>query len=59
MTTATPDSTGGAPGAEGDIAARSFLREVVRRFARQKTALGASGVLIILILSAVAAPLLT
>src|SRR5215510_3348907 len=59
MPTVTTDSAGGAPGAEADIAARSFLGEVVQRFVRQKTALGASGVLIILILSAVAAPLLT
>ena len=59
MTTATTDSAGGVPGAEPDIATRSFLGEVALRFVRQKTALGASGVLIILILSAVAAPLLT
>ena len=59
MTTATTDSAGGAPGAEADIAAHSFLGEVVHRFVCQKTALGASGILLILILSAVAAPLLT
>ena len=47
MTTATTDSAGGAPGAEADIAAHSFLGEVAHRFVRQKTALGASGVLII------------
>ena len=59
MPTVTTDSAGRAPGAEADVAAHSLLGEVVHRFVRQKTALGASGVLIILILSAVAAPLLT
>jgi peptide/nickel transport system permease protein len=59
MTTARTNSAGGAPGAGADSAAHAFLGEVVHRFVRQKTALGASGVLIILIFSAVAAPLLT
>src|SRR4029434_10838370 len=59
MTTATTNSAGGAPGAETDIAAHSFLGEVVHRLLCQKMALGASGILIILILSTVAAPLLT
>jgi peptide/nickel transport system permease protein len=59
MPTARTNSAGGAPGAEADIAAHAFLGKVVHRFVRQKAALGASGILIILIFSAVAAPLLT
>ena len=59
MTTARTNSAGRASGAKADIAAHAFLGEVVHRFVRQKTALGASGILIILIFSAVAAPLLT
>ena len=59
ITTARTNSAGGAPGAEADSAAHAFLGEVVHRFVRQKTALSASGILIILIFSAVAAPLLT
>jgi peptide/nickel transport system permease protein len=53
--------TGWAPGAgaEVEVAARSFTGEVIRRFLRQKTAIVASAVLLILAVSAIAAPLLT
>lgn len=44
---------------EGDVQARSFVREVLARFVRQKTAVVSSAVLLLLVLSAVAAPLLT
>src|SRR3712207_1807291 len=42
-----------------EVFPRSFAGEVVRRFLRQKTALIASAVLLVLVLSAAAAPLLT
>lgn len=51
--------TAAAQGGEEEVQARSFLREVFLRFVRQKTALVASAILLILAGSAVAAPLLT
>jgi peptide/nickel transport system permease protein len=45
--------------ADGEVQPRSFLREVMLRFLRQKTALVASAILLLLVGTAVAAPLLT
>lgn len=42
-----------------EVQARSFLREVLLRFVRQKTAIGAGAVLLVLVTASIAAPLLT
>jgi peptide/nickel transport system permease protein len=59
MTTMTTAQTGIASGGETEVQARSFMREVLIRFLRQKTAIVASAILLILIAAAIAAPLLT
>ncbi len=59
MTLAAPSRPGILPGADADVQARSFAAEAARRFARQKTALIAGTVLLVLVLASAAAPLLT
>jgi peptide/nickel transport system permease protein len=59
MTLARTTRTGVAPPEEEQVPARSFLREVMLRFVRQKTALVAGAILVVLAGAAVAAPLLT
>jgi peptide/nickel transport system permease protein len=56
MITAQPSI---APIGEDEVQARSFTREVLIRFLRQKIAIVASAVLVLLTAAAVAAPLLT